>query len=485
MQADAATGTREGADGGRSALASWSPWTRKAPISMAVLSVALLTLGWDRLLNIPVGPFNLKLPTVAFSAALVVWIVEWFVRRRRPSVEKPAATRSTRLLLAVLSLTLLAYVIASIASAHPIAALGQFMTVIAGAVIPCVATYLIVNTRDALLRALNALIIGGVIAMAFGVYQLVAHIAGWPQGIDYTALSGGLPRISSFLYESGYFGYYLILLLGAIVARSVLCGVRQNWWLLGATYVTLLLANTRAAFLTLPVFVVLCIVVFRKQLRLRSVLMVGGGLVVLWVAVALLPSVVPMTPTSSAGDTGAPAPATVSTEPPGSAQVKQLASIGDPNEASSNAPRLELISNAWKLYSQHPWLGLGPGNLFYYGRDAGMNIVGDSPNAAIVNNVYLQALVDGGPALLILQTALAVLFVITAYRRASPVTAALLCGWLAVALVAWIGTSYYWDLKLWAVAGLVLASARVLSKPNLAGDVVGKPSPAEDATSPG
>lgn len=415
-------------------------WERRP--STWLLCIALFTVSWERFLNLHVGTYNVKIPNLVFALCVVAVLLEslvfakWFGRVRIPR------DRGLWAFAALLAAATAWFGIRSLFADHPMPGILQTGTIVVGSVLPLIAGLLVTTSRKTLRVALDATILGGVFAALFGLYQLLAAMMGWDQLIAYEALGGGVPRISAFSYESGFFGYYMVLVIGAIVARRRLVP-QTGQTLLLVTALSLvgvtMLANTRAAYLTLPLLGLLILLSKRRRAPRRRSVIVGSALTVVGIGAIL---VVPAT---------------------WSFLIPRLMSILNPNEVSSNRPRLDLYAQTLQIYSDHPWFGIGPGNLYYVAPRYGYTIPGDSPNATIANNVYIQALLDGGPLLLALQIAIAVVFVWMTYRRRIPVTSALASGWLAVALIAFIGTSYFWDIKLWAIAGLALASRTVVT----------------------
>ena len=71
-------------------------------------------------------------------------------------------------------------------------------------------------------------------------------------------------------------------------------------------------------------------------------------------------------------------------------------------------------------------------------------------------NKFTLGLAAGGVFLLAAQVVVAILALALYRKRNPPVVRALMAGWIAVFIVSSIGNSYFWDLKLWAVLGLVL-----------------------------
>jgi O-antigen ligase len=399
---------------------------RGVPLSTLILYVGIFSVSWDRFLNVDVGGSNVKLSTVAFVLAAFLTLTD---RLREPvrSGKQQAALGATFLVLVV-------YAVMCVFAADRSIALTQWLTVLLGATVPFLAVYGNVRLFGRVDGALTAFIRGGVFAGIFGLYQLAAFYTHLPQFIVYTDTSGGLGRISSFSYESGYFGYFLIMVIAAVFARAVHRQEPVHRGLLVFFVLVLLLTNSRASFLTVPILVVLLFARRPQELKKSRVLPVVAGLIFAALVATLA-------------------------KPALAGQIlARAATIFDPTEQSSNAPRLAFIDLAIRVVRDHFWTGLGPGNLILFSNSYGMPVpVGQTPNSWIVNDVWLQALVDGGIFLLVAESIFVVVVVVAFYRRRYPVARILMAGWIAAFIVSSLITSYYFNTELWVVSGLAAA----------------------------
>lgn len=400
------------------------------PVSTLLIWLGLFTVSWDRIAQMTIGTFNVKLPVMSFALALVVVILESVAKNKKLA----GAGRLGALALLVVAL----FVIAGLLSEDVQTALMQALAIILGALFPFFAIVWNLYMFGNLDGALTAFIRGGYFASFFGVYQLGAFYRGLPQIVPYEDVAGGLGRISAFSYEAGYFGYFMILVIGAVLARAYARGTKVSWLPVLYFLGILLLANTRAAFFTIPLF--LLFVFFRqpsKATRIKAtplVLIAGIVVAAMWfVAPQLFDTV-----------------------------SRQFASTLDPREASSNAPRLAQYDLALRIIGEHPYFGVGGGNL----RDSvsaitGVINPGATANSTIANNAWLQALLDGGIFLLIAEVAVVLAAMVALYRTKVPVSRYIMAGWLAVMLVASMITSYFFDVKIWAALALAVAATRV------------------------
>jgi putative inorganic carbon (HCO3(-)) transporter len=400
------------------------------PVSVWLVWVGLFTISWDRFATARIGTFSLKVAVVAFALASVATMADAAAsnRARRPL---PPTLRWAN---AVLVLFVLA---ASLASQH-VPAFLQVVAVLLGAAVPVFAVYETIRIHNHLDQALSAFIRGGAFASVFGLYQLFAFYSKLPQIVPYTSTAAGLGRISAFNYEAGYFGYFIALVIAALFARAALRHEPVNRRHVAAFVAVLLLANTRASLLTIPILAALLL--FRWPQRERRPRIWPFAIAAIYL-VSLAALVAP-TAFSSA--------------------TAWAASIVNPSEKASNAPRLQTFAIAWDVARDHPYTGVGPGNFAIFAKDYGKPIPpGAGTNEVVVNDVWLQALVDGGPLLALAEFGLVLSAAHQLYRRRNTVARALVSGWIAVMTVASLITSYYFDVKLWAILGIALGATAV------------------------
>lgn len=396
-------------------------------VSTLFMWLGLFTLSWDRFASFHVSTFNVKLPTVAFIIALALTILD---NSRTPREN----TNHQNILRAAITVVLVFGGMAIFAEDRT-AAINQTLTVILGALVPFLAVYWNIRKFGKVDEALSALIRGGILAAIFGLYQLAAYYLDIPQLVTYTALSGGLARISSFSYESGFFGYFLVLVIATLVARSTLRNEAVNRLHFTFFVAVLVLTNSRATVFTIPLVFALLFVRWPKGSTNAKILpWFVAGAYCLMIALLAIPQ------------------AFVTA-------LARISTVFDPNEASSNAPRLERLDFAWQVAQHHLTTGIGGGNLIRYAQTYGVAVPTDAgSNQVIVNNVWLQALLDGGVVLLAAE-ALLVLVAVAMVRSSQPAVRMLMAGWISVMSVSSLITSYYFDMKLWAVLALAAALA--------------------------
>lgn len=455
-------------------------------VAAALVAVGIFTVSWDRLLNVQVAGYFVKVPSVMFTAAFVVAVIA-----SRSELRSLLGRGPLRIVLLLTGVIVAYEVVRGALSAVPTAALAQVVAVLTGAVLPAVAVLLVVRSRADLRWALRWLLAGAGVAAGFGLYQLLAFYLGWPQGIVYTGVGIGtsIGRISAFNYEPAYFAYYVVLAFGAYVTLRRLEGDDVRWRGLVAFAVVLYLANVRAVPLLILAIALLLLLAVGSNRRL-----LGRGAVVtaVTVVVALAVPLVVASVTASQqdasarqhadrhidvpdgtqheerppaagdedqdeGEDGPDARRSAQAAAPGKAIKAQLRTV-DPSEPTSNGPRLDLYRAVLAQVGRTPVVGVGPGNLAVaLRRDAPDTVADQGAGQVVANNIVLQALADGGVPLLLLELALLAAVVVPAVRRRRDPVFPLAVAWLAVLGVGGMLTSYFFDIKVWVVLALVLA----------------------------
>jgi hypothetical protein len=458
-------------------VADAAPGVRGTLLGLAALLVAvgLLTVSWDRLLNVQLASYNVKLPSLVFTVAAVAAVLGTRYPLRALMERGPR-----RVVMALVGVIVAYELFRGAFSASPTAAVAQVAAVLSGAVLPAVAVLLVVRTKKDLRWALRWLLVGAVVASIFGLYQLFAFYVGLPQGIPYTGvgIGTGIGRISAFDYEPAYFAYYLMLALGAFITERRLSGRDVGWWPLIAFGTILYLANVRALPLVAVAFGILLLIAFTRN---RSLIARGGIVLVAAVALALVTPIVVSAVGQEISNIASAQQASGSNRGAGPERSKEPAARADggkhssnglqaqleavnPNEQSSNAPRLGLYKAVLHEVAGSPVFGLGAGNLGPALRRNAPSAIQDQLGGQVVaNNIWLQALADGGAVQLLLELSLLVVVVGAAIKRRAmpvfPMAAAL----LAVLGVGGMLTSYFFDIKVWVVLALVLVGLSLAS----------------------
>lgn len=399
----------------------------ESKLSSVFAVLGIFTVSWERFGNIGVAGYNLKISVVFFGLSLLLSLIDAW--RHNVAVRPPL------LVIAALSLVVL-YALLGLFSSSQVSAQAQTFAVLSGALIPFLAVLINVRLYSTFLALLNTFVYGAIAACIFGLYQLAAFYTGLPQIVTYTATDvNGYGRISSFSYESGYFGYFLVLAMVAVIARSVITGTPTNQWLIGFFTVTLILANSRAAFVTIPILLGFFIFFWpRRTPRPRFGWLITLGALAVTAVVAFKPEVI-------------------------EAVAVRFFSLFDPNEGSSNAPRLAVLNSSWEIFTDNPLWGIGPSSLRDFLYSYGFKVSPTAaPNSVIANNSFFQALLDGGVILFLAQLAFVVLAIFFYMRRNHPPAWILMSGWTTVLVVSGFVTSYFWDIKLWVFLSLAISA---------------------------
>jgi hypothetical protein len=394
----------------------------------------LFTVSMDRVGSIQVGSFNVKLTVILFAAAVGASFL---------SPRRPVMTSAYRWVNAAIGFLLAAYLLGAGLAVDRTAAAAQLVTVVLGAVLPFLAVSRAVRLGGDAQILLTAFIGGGVLAALYGLYQLASYYLPIPDPLPYQGTGGGQARIASFSYEPAYFGYFLVLVLAAYVARELLSTRKRRRWSLIPLIAALLLCNSRAVALTLPLLGVLLLagaayLPFRRRLGPPVALVLG----VLGIALAASPGLWAFL-------------------------ADRVGSIANENEPTSNAPRLGAYTAIVDMIRSHWEFGVGPGSLIRVAPAYGLFVKStDTPNRLVANNIWLQALSDGGVPLAIAHVVLIAVVVVQLFSHRIPAARALIAGWLTIVLVGGMLTSFFYDVKLWVVLGLAAGLVAVAGRPD-------------------
>lgn len=406
-------------------------------------NVGLFTISWDLLGNISVGSFNVKVSVVLFGLSLFLTLGATSFRPLR---------RIPMWLGAVVSAMLLTMVVSSILAENTTTGILSTLTVVVGAFTPALAVLGATQLPGKFQEMLKWFVWGAVAACLFGLYQLSAFYLDFPQLIEYEGVSGGLGRISSFSYEPAYLGYFLVLALVAALTRLRADNSAWSRVHIVLFLVTLILLNSRAVFLTLPLLILLVRPISSGLISPKKAWIAVSAVAAAGLLVCVLVPSIPKT------------------------LMAQFLSIFNPNEVSSNAPRLQLFDAAWGIAREHPWAGVGPSNFGLHIADLDYaQYEGVSLNKMVVNNVWLQALMDGGFILAILQLLLVVLVVVKIYFSGGVSERILISGWLSVVLVGGMVVSNFYDAKLWVVLALAIVALQQRTGEAVRQDLPGTP----------
>ncbi len=299
----------------------------------------------------------------------------------------------------------------------------------------------LLHSKEALRKAINAaglsmglLAIGGLIVMLlFITRQIFTELVPIPAGLT--------PRLAYLHTDPNFYGMYVgIYLIFALV--FLLRYPTVNPWLKGVLILLLctnfILAFSRGAFLALAAVLPLGLFIFRRHISRRAVLLTALllGLVVLAIIITVpqwlwLP------------------------------QWNRL--VQTPVQIiTGKAPRIAQLGYAWQVFGRHPLFGVGIGvsrTWYYYLRYA--------------HNMFLEIMLDTGIVGLIgylLMIGSVVTMGVRAYRRTSDDYLKTVLGAVLIALTFFhlqaLTLNTLQDVMLWAMMGLIVATAVVVEKQN-------------------
>ena len=437
-----------------------APSAREVRASVSTLAallcaVGLATASWERLGNIPLGPYNVKLPVVVLSlAALLTLAPAW--RRVRSLVRRSS---SSRWVIVLAGAAVVLFALRAATSSPLVPGIAQLVAVLSGAVLPAIAVLGVSRDGQDLAWLMRWFIGGAFVASGFGLYQLLAFYTGLPQGIEYRGVgtSGAGGRISAFSYEPAYFAYFLILTIGVLIALAHLERRRVSWAALAIFALLLALANVRALLFVLPVLALLLATDWRRN---RSVLFRGA---VVGAAAFVIAATLPLALSSLDALASRLAPAGSGSSEAGStlpsAAAPQLPSdVLDPSEPSSNGPRLDLYRAVLRVDLNNLPLGVGPGHLGDALVASGYTAPNQGPTV-VANNIWLQAVADGGVLLLLIEAGVLLAVGLLWWRARRLPAHAAASALLAVLLVGGLLTSYFFDIKIWITLAFIVLLA--------------------------
>jgi len=392
------------------------------PRSLLLVWAGAATASWD-VVGVDLAGRTLKLTTLCFLLGAVFWLAEHRSAWRW-------TTLPTRHRLTVgLTLTLLGWMgIRSVFTSAPISSLSGFAAQLIPAGAPFIAVLWHRTWASTIVRAF---VYGMAATSVAAIYEVIAKSNGWYWPTAYEAKVNGTFRAAGFAFEAAYFA-------APAVAAIVIC---LFWWprgvgrlgILAVIFAAIVAANARIVFVQIVVaFIVLVALGLWMRGAQRVQLLRGlAGVVLIGAIVGL--GVLLLSP-SMVGTIG-----------------DRAASIFDPNEVTSNSPRLEEAERVGDVIIDHPIIGIGPGRLGDEFRARGFVDDATQNNDAtyVTNNTWTQSLVDGGVIALALQLAV-VVSVIAGTRRAITMReAAVLTAWLSLVLAAGLTVSNFWDTELW------------------------------------
>jgi O-antigen ligase len=228
---------------------------------------------------------------------------------------------------------------------------------------------------------------GMAIDAAMGAFQWCCWLFGYFPPLAYSD-GYGFPRINGFSYEPSYYALYLVP--GAIFFLTRFAFLGRSAWRSGLASVALallsMLSTSRSGWLGLAVGVTaLGIIVVKNKgfIHVRSLALPLAGVIILFSTFLLA---IPST----------------------RERIVRLSSMAfNPLEKTSSQPRLKGMQQAWQMFSDHPWLGVGFGNYGAYvlthpqlqfssPAPSGITSGPQQAHAVVTSNLYLELAAESG-----------------------------------------------------------------------------------------
>ena len=243
----------------------------------------------------------------------------------------------------------------------------------------------LVKKKEHLDKIVKIILFSCFLVSLFGLYQFLGDVAGLPPNITglrehYTSIVFGFPRVQSTCLEPLYFANYLLIPLSLSLAllsrRKKELKIKPSWLIivLFLASVNLVLTLSRGGYLGFVTVVFLSLIVF-----FRSFLTWKKVLIFMLIVLLALTSVYYFL--KLAGREKA-----IRTFLTQATNVAQGPAVKE---------RTSTYKEAWKLFKENPWLGIGVGNFGpAYAKHS--QIIPEKIGWPIVNNEFLEILAETG-----------------------------------------------------------------------------------------
>lgn len=337
------------------------------------LMAIIFFLPFERIPTIEVADFTLKINHILGFLLIIFWILDWAFSHKKIK----GAGIGGVLLFFFLTLTL-----SFINTKMPARSAIYLLLDIFAMLIFFIASQLI-DSKEKLHRVQTALFWGAGLAIGFGFFQFIGDMIGLPlaiTGLDpgYSKIVFGFPRIQAFSREPLYFGNYLLLVLGFLLANIGQASSRKKprafFWLLTALIATIILTASRGALLGLAFFLLAWLFVKKKIITPKTITYLSALLVIFALGFGLIFSLL-------------------------GKELKDVfvghISLADLSFGESTQGRLFAYERAISAFKTAPLVGIGIGN--YGAFTANYDL--QSPDIKnIVNNEYIELLAENGIA---------------------------------------------------------------------------------------
>jgi hypothetical protein len=393
--------------------------------------VGAFTVNWDTLLSVELAGRTIKLSTVLFLFSILLSSPSSVLREVRPRPD--SYERRIHALLGILLgwLLLRTFFVSDLSSA-----LRGFLAVLIPAGAPLIAILLHRRWARSLLKSFA---LGMVISSVAAILEFAFRTTGHRWITNYSAFTNGRFRSAGFAFEAAFFAAPAFAAL-MVLWLSQADNMRHRRLFIALLLVGLVLANARIIFVQLGVAAI-CISTAQRHLsfliRRETQRRVVRTSVCLCLAFAVTSLVSPSIFTST---------------------LHRFLSIFDPTEQSSNAVRLSDYSWQDKIIGQNVLFGIGPGRLGHELISRGYPVPesGSGDAVFVANNVWRQALLDGGTISVVLQGAIVASVLRLVRQDLRRVELAVWIGWASLVLGAGLTVSNFWDAEPWLLLGCLL-----------------------------
>ena len=348
----------------------------KSPI-FGIFLVAFL-LPFERIGSYDIAGITVRASQIFALIALVAWILIFLAKKKNFDAKNPILIPIS-FFVAISSLSIIKAV--NFQRAILVFLFSAFVIAIA-LMIPN-----LVKRKEHLDKIIKIILISCFVVSCFGIYQFLGDVAGLSPSLTglrehYTSEVFGFPRVQSTCLEPLYFANYLLIPISLCLA--LLSGKKEGSrfsirplylvLILGLASVNLILTLSRGGYLGFVTVIFLSLIVFfRSFFTWRKVLIFILIILVAFISVYYF---LKLAGRKEALETF----------------LRQATNI---TQGPAVVERTSAYEEAWKLFKEHPWLGIGVGNFGpVYAEHS--QIIPEEIGWPIVNNEFLEILAEVG-----------------------------------------------------------------------------------------
>jgi hypothetical protein len=421
------------------------------PVIAVYAGIALVSV--DHILVMDIGQASMKASHILFAIGLLGTLAER-ASNQEALLRIPTAAR--RVLIALL--ILVATQVLSFLAGWPGSgvAASRIAIMLGGAMVPCVAIILAVDSPSRFRNAVTVFLISQVCLAVLGLYEFAASHLGLPPLIEAPGVVAGASRVAGLSLEPGYYAVYLAAALPLTTFLLLRPGSFRgpDPRIVAATLLlAITVANSRAGYLLTIITVLATILLLSttRHIHLTGLWRIVTTATATIVCVAVVSSL-----------SGVPLSGVIATQLRNATisptSCLPLASVN--NACISNIQRSDLYTAGQQIFLDHPVLGVGDGRAGEFLPRYGVDLfVG---REATVQNVVLDVATESGivglAALMFLWWRL---FAVARPTRHDDddrlIARMLLVGGLVMVTFGGIVLLWLFDVRVWALFGLGLA----------------------------